>query len=72
AAIPEIVRPNESGILVKPGDVQAIKEAILGLAENGAERLRMGQTALKQTQQTFDAQTNALKLFDLLKQTARA
>lgn len=70
AAIPEIVRPNKSGILVKPGDVQAIKEAILGLVENGDKRLRMGQTALKQTQQTFDAQTNALKLFDLLKQTA--
>lgn len=70
AAIPEIVRPNESGILIQPGDVQAIKEALVGLANNPAERQRMGQTALKQTQQTFDAQANALRLFDLLKQIA--
>ncbi|MFT5193119.1 MAG: glycosyltransferase involved in cell wall biosynthesis [Cellvibrionaceae bacterium] len=71
AAIPEIVRPGQSGILVKPGDVQAIKEAIIGLAKNPAERKRMGQTALQQTTQNFDAQANAIRLFNLLKQTVQ-
>ncbi|MFK7804093.1 MAG: glycosyltransferase family 4 protein [Anaerolineae bacterium] len=70
AAIPEIVKPNESGILVKPGDIQAIKEAMLKLIKNPAERYRMGKTAFQQTKKTFDAQTNALRLFDLLKSTA--
>lgn len=70
AAIPEIVRPGESGILVKPGDVQAIKEAVTSLVRNPAERIRMGKTAFEQTKQTFDAQSNAMRLFDLLKKTA--
>lgn len=70
AAIPEIVQAGKGGLLVKPGDVSELKTAILALIQNKADRIDMGERAFQITQQNFDAQTNALRLFDLLKQVA--
>jgi glycosyltransferase involved in cell wall biosynthesis len=42
--IPEIVRPNENGLLVPPGDSQALLQAIRQLLRNPADRLRLGET----------------------------
>jgi glycosyltransferase involved in cell wall biosynthesis len=41
-AIPELVRDGENGLLVEPGDVEAIADAIARMARDGAARERMG------------------------------
>ncbi|RCJ32942.1 glycosyl transferase family 1 [Nostoc minutum NIES-26] len=43
--IPELVVPNENGLLVKPGDIQQLSAAILSLITNEELRLIMGRTA---------------------------
>jgi len=46
-SIPEYVTSNGNGVMVQPGDVPALANAITQLAMNGAERVRMGQAARK-------------------------
>ncbi len=70
AAIPEIVKEGEGGLLVSPGSVPQLKDALSHLITHGSKRQEMGQAALQITQQHFDAQKNAMKLFELLKETA--
>ena len=43
--IPEIIIPYKTGILVTPGDVQGIKEAIQFFIENEEQRISMGLAA---------------------------
>lgn len=71
AAIPEIVEPDKSGLLVDPGDVRGLKESIISLAKNPTLRHEMGANALHETHKRFDAQANAAKLFSLLKSIAK-
>ncbi|MFK7801994.1 MAG: glycosyltransferase family 4 protein [Anaerolineae bacterium] len=70
AANRERIQPGENGLLVEPGNIREIKEAIMTLAQNPAERKEMGKNALEHTRRSFDAQANALQLFDLLKSVA--
>lgn len=44
--IPEIVRDGETGVLVRPGDVVALREALLQLSTEHALRERLGSAAL--------------------------
>lgn len=70
AAIPEIVKEGEGGLLVTPGSVSQLKDALKHLITHSSTRKTMGTKALNITKQQFDAQKNALKLFNLLKETA--
>ena len=45
--IPEIVRQNENGILIAPGDTEALSNAILKLAEDKACRYDMGRRSIE-------------------------
>jgi len=69
AAIPEIVRDGTSGFVVPPGDVAALVTALRRLIENPRLRLEQGQAAVEIVRQDYDAQRNARRLLDLLKQT---
>ena len=51
--LPEIVLANETGILVNPGDVKALKEAMIKLIDNKAMRESMGQFGLKRQKKFF-------------------
>lgn len=70
AAIPEIVRPGEGGVLVEPGAVSQLKDALTALISDQTKRKTMGQAAFKITNTKFNAQKNAQQLFDLLKRVA--
>ena len=71
AAIPEIVKNDEGGFIVPAGSVTDLKAAILRLAKDDTKRKAMGEAAFNLTKKQFDAKTNALQLFDLLKLAAQ-
>ena len=51
--IPEIVTDGEDGVLVTPGDSEALASAMAALAGDGPRRERMGQAALVSVQRYF-------------------
>lgn len=52
--IPELVNNNENGILVSPGNVEQIVQALLRLLENQSLRNRMGELGRKTVEEKFD------------------
>jgi glycosyltransferase involved in cell wall biosynthesis len=69
AAIPEIVRHGETGLLVEPGDVAGLAAALHRLVMNPEWRQRLGVQAAAAVQQRYDSKQNAQRLLALLKQT---
>ena len=70
AGIPEIVRPEDTGLLVSPGDTDALKQALQRLIERPDERLSFASRALAHVARRYDAETNARQLLDMLKAEA--
>jgi glycosyltransferase involved in cell wall biosynthesis len=68
AAIPEIVREGENGLLVDPGDVTGLTRALRQLISDQDMRLRMGAAGVRIVRQAFDSETNTACLLELLKQ----
>ncbi len=52
--IPEVITHNENGILIEPGDCDALTEAMILLGNNAGLRYKMGQAGRKIAQQRFD------------------
>ena len=69
AAIPEIVQDGETGLLIPPGDIESLVEALRRLILDAELRLRMGERAIETIRQRFDAEQNTCRLLDLIKQT---
>ncbi|MCP5101716.1 MAG: glycosyltransferase family 4 protein [Chloroflexi bacterium] len=69
AAIPEIVRDGETGFVVPVGNGRSLIQALHHLINNPDVRRQQGTQATALVRQSFDAQRNAQKLFDLIKQT---
>lgn len=67
AAIPEIVRNDETGLTVPAGDAAALTRALRHLAMSPDLRMRLSERALAHVAQSYDAQKNAGRLLDLLK-----
>ncbi len=67
AAIPEIVRDGETGLLIPAGDLNALTEALRRLITRPDERLRFGARATIHVSRMYDARHNAGRLLDLIK-----
>ena len=52
--LPEIVRPNENGLLVPPKDPGQLAKAVIALANSKAERERLGESGRQMVQREFD------------------
>jgi glycosyltransferase involved in cell wall biosynthesis len=65
-AQPEAVQDGESGVVVRPGDVEALGRALRRLAQDPALRTRMGERGRQLAEQRFDARVNALRLCDVI------
>lgn len=66
SGIPELVRDDHSGVLVPPGDVDALVEALRGLAADPERRARLGAAARSHVMAEFDQRTNADRLVALI------
>jgi glycosyltransferase involved in cell wall biosynthesis len=67
AAIPEIVRDGETGLIVPAGDTAALTEALRRLVTSPDQRLSLAERAIAHVSREYDAQKNAGRLLDLLK-----
>ena len=67
AAIPEIVRNNETGLTVPAGDTAAVIEALRRLAASPDLRMSLAERAMAHVNREYDAEKNASRLLDLIK-----
>jgi glycosyltransferase involved in cell wall biosynthesis len=65
-AIAEVVVQDSTGLLVPPGDAVALRSALERLVRDADLRRKLGQQAARHVETTFNAQTNARRLADLL------
>jgi glycosyltransferase involved in cell wall biosynthesis len=72
AAIPEIVRNGETGLMVPAGDAVSLTQALRDLATNPALRMTLGERAMAHVTLHYDAPTNTSRLLGLLKAEANA
>jgi colanic acid/amylovoran biosynthesis glycosyltransferase len=71
SGIPELVRHNETGLLVPSGDAEALADAITTLATNSELRFCLGQQASSLVRSEFDIDCNILRLAALLQNVCR-
>jgi glycosyltransferase involved in cell wall biosynthesis len=64
--IPEIVDDDENGLLVEPGDAEALSRALERLLDDPDLRRRFGEAGRAKAQERFDIETNARELYRLL------
>lgn len=51
--LPEVIKDNESGLLVKPNDVEALSSAIYSLLTKPAEATRLAETGRERVKENF-------------------
>jgi glycosyltransferase involved in cell wall biosynthesis len=66
-AIPEMVRNDEQGYTVAPGNVEELRIAIHRLMNSPHLRARLGDTGRALVERDYDAAKNAARLLDVLK-----
>jgi glycosyltransferase involved in cell wall biosynthesis len=66
-AIPEMVRDGETGLLLPPGDMGALRNAIETLLAQPELRARMGTAGRRVVEAEHDARYNGHRLVDVLK-----
>jgi glycosyltransferase involved in cell wall biosynthesis len=57
--IQEVVRHEETGLLVEPGDAAALRDALLRLAKNSQLRVRLGESAREEVLARYSWEKNA-------------
>jgi colanic acid/amylovoran biosynthesis glycosyltransferase len=72
SGIPELVEHEVSGLLLPPGDVGALTEALARLAEDDVLRARLGNAARERVLADFDLDRNARRLVGLFAVDAAA
>ena len=70
AAVPEIVCDGESGLLVAPGDVEELANALESLLRDPQLRARLGAAGRRKAEENFDVDKTAAQLLDLVEAVA--
>jgi glycosyltransferase involved in cell wall biosynthesis len=71
-AMPGIIVPGESGLVVPAADVPALTSAVRRLIDDAELRSRMARAARQRAEAIYDANVNATRVVDLLLDAARA
>jgi len=66
SGIPELVEDGRTGILVPPGDAEALADALVRLAGDAGLRARMGEAGTQKVLAEFDLRANARRLLGLI------
>jgi glycosyltransferase involved in cell wall biosynthesis len=66
AGIPEFVRQGVEGVLIQPGDVAALANALAGLAAAPQRRLALGEAAFARLTGEFSAQSGLARIHAML------
>jgi glycosyltransferase involved in cell wall biosynthesis len=64
-ALPEVIRHHETGLLVPPGNAQALADAVLWLARHPAEARILGRNGQSLAREMFDPGSNCRHLAEL-------
>jgi glycosyltransferase involved in cell wall biosynthesis len=67
----DIVKHNESGFVIEPGNALSLKEYLLEMVNNPEKRRRFGFEARKRTEQFFNAQKNAKRISQILQEAVK-
>src|SRR5947199_10555600 len=70
AAVPEIVRDCESGLLVAPGDVDGLANSLELLLRDPQLRTRLGAAGRRNIEERFDVDKTAAQLLELVEAAA--
>lgn len=68
SGIPELVRPNETGILVPPTKSSALADALLTIYDHPEQASRLAQNGQRLVQQEYNLRTNTEHLLKLFRQ----
>lgn len=68
---PEVVIPGETGYLVRPGDSEALADAVSRLVADGDLRARLGAAGRRRVDPAFRAETMVREISNLYKKLAR-
>jgi glycosyltransferase involved in cell wall biosynthesis len=66
----DIVVDGETGFLLQPGNVQAMRECLLLLTQDSSRRVRMSHAARNRAARYFDARRNAGRIVTILREAA--
>ena len=72
AACRQIVKPNETGLLVPPRDVAALSGAVSYLLDHPGERMRMARNAREKVRNEFDEERALEQMLNVYREVAPA
>ena len=68
--VPEVVRDHETGLMVKPGDVQSLDQALTKLVRDAELRRRLGLRGRAVAEERFDTKKNVARIVEVLRSVA--
>ena len=68
--VPEVVQDGETGLMVKPGDVQSLGQALTTLIRDPGLRRRLGERGREVAEERFDTKKNVARIADVLRGVA--
>jgi glycosyltransferase involved in cell wall biosynthesis len=71
AGIPELVRNGESGLIVPPGNAEALTDALRLLVTDASMRTQFGQNGRRVVEQEFNVEQTSKQLFEVLQNVDR-
>jgi glycosyltransferase involved in cell wall biosynthesis len=67
--VPEMVEDEKTGLLVPPGDVASLAEALRRMAVNDEQRARFGAAGVARAREVFDLEKTSGQLLGLIRET---